>query len=138
MSRVKPPAPRPCGSCPYRRDAPSGVWSAEEYEKLPLYDGPTGEQAMSVFMCHQQDGCLCAGWVGTHDMEENLALRLAVASDAITVEDFHAVCDYETDVPLFESGAVAAEHGMARIEEPGEDAIRVVTKLAGKRGRRVA
>ncbi|MFD7961193.1 DUF6283 family protein [Streptomyces zaomyceticus] len=39
-----PPAPRPCASCPYRRDVPSGVWSRGDYVKLPLYDGPTWTQ----------------------------------------------------------------------------------------------
>lgn len=24
----------PCETCPYRRDVPSGVWSADEYRKL--------------------------------------------------------------------------------------------------------
>lgn len=27
------PRPRPCRSCPYRRDCPSGVWAAETYDR---------------------------------------------------------------------------------------------------------
>ncbi|WP_367277007.1 DUF6283 family protein [Bradyrhizobium sp.] len=23
------PAPKPCGSCPYRRDVPSGIWGSQ-------------------------------------------------------------------------------------------------------------
>ena len=57
---IDPPAKRPCGSCPYRRDAPSGIWSREEYEKLPEYDKPTAYQPPQVFMCHRNAGCLCA------------------------------------------------------------------------------
>lgn len=26
---------QPCDTCPYRQDAPSGLWSASEYAKLP-------------------------------------------------------------------------------------------------------
>ncbi|MFC6371193.1 DUF6283 family protein [Nonomuraea thailandensis] len=37
-----PPARRPCGTCPYRKDAPSGMWSQEMvFDKLRGYDRPT-------------------------------------------------------------------------------------------------
>lgn len=55
---IKAPAKNPCGSCPYRRDVPSGIWSEEEYDKLPQYDLPTGDQPPNVFLCHQQNGRL--------------------------------------------------------------------------------
>jgi hypothetical protein len=53
------PARNPCGSCPYRKDVPSGVWETLEYEKLPPYDGETFEQPFEAFFCHQQNGRLC-------------------------------------------------------------------------------
>nr|WP_280343300.1 DUF6283 family protein [Nocardia neocaledoniensis] len=40
MDKIGPPAPRPCVSCPYRRDVPSGVWDFGEYEKLRGYVPP--------------------------------------------------------------------------------------------------
>jgi hypothetical protein len=129
------PARSPCGSCPYRLDVPSGVWSAEEYAKLPGYDEPTWGQPTGVFYCHQQDGRVCAGWAGTHDMEENLGLRLAVAAGFVSVEDFDAIRDYESPVPLFESGRAAADHGLAELERPGEKAVRTIQRLERKRGR---
>ena len=131
---MKPPAPRPCGSCPYRRDIPSGVWEAEEYEKLPGYDLPTAEQPPSVFLCHQQDGRLCAGWVGCHDMDENLGLRFAAITGKLTEEEIDQVLDYQTDVALFESGAAAHAHGIAEVEEPGEKARQIARKLSKKLG----
>ena len=131
--KVLPPAPRPCISCPYRRDVPAAVWAPEEYDKLPGYDLPTGEQPISVFDCHQQDGRLCAGWVACHDMEESMALRLAVSFDVLSEEDYHAVCDYTTDVPVFASGAEAAEHGVQGIETPTIEARRLVDKLRRRR-----
>lgn len=132
MSDIQPPADRPCGSCPYRRDVPSGVWHPEEYEKLPEFDKPTGEQPPTVFLCHRQNGRACSGWCGTHDMQESLGLRLASAMGRI--EDPDAFLDYETEVPLFESGAEAAEHGLREVEAPGDDAQRVMTKLLRQQG----
>lgn len=129
MSAVQRPAPAPCGSCPYRLDVPTGVWSEEEYAKLPDYDRPTGEQPAAVFLCHQQDGRLCAGWVGCHDMEESLGLRLVRAMGAISDEDYEAALDYSTSVGLFASGAEAAAHGRAEIEAPSKRAALTIQKL---------
>lgn len=129
------PAPNPCVSCPYRLDVPSGVWAEEEYRKLPPYDAETGLQPVGVFMCHQQDGRVCAGWAACHDMDENLGLRIAVADDRMTVEVATAICDYTTPVPVFESGAAAATHGLRDLEAPGDDAAAVMRKVTRRRGR---
>lgn len=126
------PAKNPCGSCPYRKDVPSGVWAAEEYDKLPAYDNETGLQPPGAFFCHQQNGRLCAGWVACHDMPNALGLRLALAFDAIDFEDFEAACDYTTDIPIWESGAAAAEHGKADIDAPSEKASRTVERILKK------
>lgn len=113
MTVCKPPAKRPCGSCPYRKDVPAGVWSKEEYEKLPPYDGETFEQPPKMFLCHRQDGHTCAGWVATHDMEQNLGFRLSCSQGEATEEWVDAFLDYTTDVPVWESGRAAAEHGLS-------------------------
>lgn len=135
MSEIKAPAPHPCGSCPYRRDVPGGVWDEEEYAKLPTYDGQTFEQDPSVFTCHQQDGRLCAGWVGCHDMSESIGLRVGVVLGAITEDVLDVVLDYETTTPLFSSGAEAAAHGRAELEAPGAKARRTIDKLERRRER---
>lgn len=134
MTRILPPS-RPCGSCPYRRDVPSGVWSEEEYDKLPRYDGDTASQPTSVFLCHQQNGRMCSGWVGCHDMQQSMGIRIGVLSDRIDPDDLDAIFDYESPVPLFASGAEAAAHGMAEVQAPSPEAGRVITKLNRKRGR---
>lgn len=118
-------AKAPCPSCPYRKSVPSGVWDATEYAKLPDWDGETFEQPAAVFMCHTQDGKLCAGWVGYRDPCDLLALRIGVARGRVSCEVF----DYQSPVPLFASGAEAAAHGTAEIEAPGIAAQRVVTKI---------
>lgn len=135
MTDVKPPAAAPCVTCPYRRDVPSGVWDETEYAKLPPYDSETAFQPTGLFMCHQQDGRLCAGWCGVHDMTHNLALRIAAAQGALSVDDVERVIDYETTVPLFESGAAAAAHGRAHLRRPGPDARDAIDRLERKRQR---
>jgi Family of unknown function (DUF6283) len=129
------PRKTPCASCPYRRDVPSGVWAAEEYDSLARYDGPTGEQAMAgalgVFLCHNDpEKSVCAGW--SHLADENtLALRLADAFDREV--DVQAILDYRTDVPLFASGTEAAEHGKRDIEAPSAEAAETVRKVTTTR-----
>jgi hypothetical protein len=112
------------------------VWSEEEYDKLPRYDGPTGDQLPAAFFCHQQNGRLCAGWVGCHDMEESMGLRIAVLAGAVTREGYEAALDYVSPVPLFASGAEAAAHGMAELQDPGLNARRTADKLRARRARR--
>ena len=132
-SAIKGPAPRPCESCPYRRDVPSGVWSADEYAKLREYDRDTWAQPPGLFQCHQtgpqdRSARLCAGWVGCHGYEL-IALRIGVANGTLD----SSVIDYTTDVELFGSGAEAAEHGEADIEYPGKEARALVEKIAASR-----
>ena len=74
--------------------------------------------AFGLFHCHSQPENLCAGWVGCHDMDHNLAVRLQAAD----VDP--AVFEYESPVPLFASGAEAAEHGKRDLEAPGPEAKR--------------
>lgn len=130
------PARRPCGSCPYRKSTPSGVWARSEYEKLPRYDLPTGDQPFGAFFCHQQDGRLCAGWVGCHDMEESMGLRMAARGGLLDIESWEAALDYECPVELFETGAEAAEHGLADLRNPGDPARRTIDKLVQRAARR--
>ncbi|MFF5265020.1 DUF6283 family protein [Actinomadura viridis] len=126
-------------SCPYRRDAPSGVWAREEYEKLPRYDAPTIEQPTGVFICHQYDhqsvgSRVCAGWAGCHDGDELLALRIAVLEEQMSPEQAQAIRDYSSPVALFGSGSEAAEHGLAELDRPGSRAVEAIDKITRVRG----
>jgi hypothetical protein len=133
-SKIQPPAAHPCGSCPYRRDVPSGIWAWEEYAKLPLYDRPTVEQPLNVFLCHQNTDSLCAGWCGCHDMAESYSLRYWAALGRL--EDPESVYGYTTTTPLFATGMAAALHGMKAIRRPGPKAKRTMHQLAAKKARR--
>jgi hypothetical protein len=131
-SNSSPAKPRksPCGSCPYRKNVPSGVWDESEYQKLAGYDGETFEQdATATFLCHQADGCACSGWLGHRNPENLLAVRLGLMRGVLDP----SCLDYTTDVPLFESGAAAAEHGMKNFRKPREDAMLVISKISCQR-----
>lgn len=115
-----------CTACPYRRDVPSGVWAAEEYDKLAEYDGETPYQPLGAFHCHATPEVICHGWAVVHGRQEGphalLAARM-VGIDPSTVEEH---------TPLFSSGAEAAEHGKRDIEHPSEAAMDVVERLMSK------
>lgn len=135
---VHGPAPRPCASCPYRRDVPSGVWAASEYDKLIAYDADTPLQPPNLFLCHQtsaEDSArrVCAGWLGCHG-DSLLAVRLAAAYGALAEGDLAAAFNYRTDVALFESGASAAAHGRRDIDDPDDRARGAIAKISRRRG----
>ncbi|MFJ2662524.1 DUF6283 family protein [Arthrobacter koreensis] len=123
------PRKSPCASCPYRKNVPSGIWDQSEYDKLSRYDGEMHEQsATAVFMCHQQDGCVCSGWLAHREPADMLAVRIGLMSGQMDM----ACLDYATDVELFSSGAAAAAHGQRDIDEPSEAAIAVIGKITRK------
>lgn len=121
--------PRPCASCPYRCDVASGVWHPDEYEKLKGYDGETFDQPIATFFCHQGDGHVCSGWLGHRDPADLLAVRFGITSGKLDP----SVAEYTTTVPLFESGAEAAEHGMRDVNNPSAKAQKTIDKITKKR-----
>lgn len=127
-------AKAPCGSCPYRRDVPSGIWERVEYDKLPKYDGEIIDQMMAdatgLFLCHQQDGNLCAGWLACHRSDNLAAMRLHAA------EVDPMVWSYETACPLWSSGAEARAHGIKDIAEPSAAARKKIDGLMSRQNRK--
>lgn len=133
MTEKLTPPKEPCGSCPYRKDVPAGIWTEDEYQKLPPYDRETWAQPRALFMCHQNDGCLCGGWVACHG-NELLALR--IAGFLGTVDP--AISDYHPKADLFASGQEACDHGIAGIEDPDAAARRKIEGLMRQRARRAS
>lgn len=134
MIPVGPPSPRPCQSCPYRRDVASGIWDRQEYDKIERYDNEPSHQPQQVFACHQTDRDspqirLCAGWVGCHGGDNLLALRLAALNGTMSAHDVRVSRAYVSPVPLFSTAKQAAEHGCAEIDEPSQRARRTVEKI---------
>jgi hypothetical protein len=122
-----------CRACPYRRDVPSGVWAASEYDKLAEYDAPTGEQPYAAFYCHATPEAICHGWVvvskkndHAHDL---LGLRILASMGKF---DYGEIDLVEERTPLFDFGTEACEHGKRDIENPSEEALEVVARLGRK------
>jgi ribosomal protein S18 acetylase RimI-like enzyme len=120
----------PCRSCPYRCDTPSGVWSPEEYAKLPGFDDNT---AFGVFLCHHsrlgESERVCRGWLSVH--AESVAVRIAVARGEIPPD-----APYEpVTVELHTDGAAAAAAGMAEVAAPSPEAAAMIEGLMAKRRR---
>jgi hypothetical protein len=130
------PAPRPCESCPYRQDVPSGVWDESEYRKLPEYDKQTLEQPPGLFLCHQQNGRVCGGWAACHASQTGpyalMSLRWAYNLGTVTPEVLDSIFDYMSPVPVFSTGQEAMEHGLKELEEPTEEALHIMQKIERK------
>jgi hypothetical protein len=114
------------------------VWSQEEYDKLRGYDRPTVFQPVALWLCHHHDRSsprrrVCAGWAGCHDGAELLAVRVALATGLLSVADARALETYTSPVPLFASGAQAAEHGLADLDAPSLEAVRAIAKVDRRR-----
>lgn len=120
---------QPCTDCPYRLDAPSGVWSAEDYGKLPRYDAETGSQPLEPFACHATPDFYCHGWAVCHSARgheyELLSLRLFAPGAEIP----------RPAVPLFASGTEAAAHGLRDIKRPKRKARAAMARLLVRYGR---
>lgn len=118
----------PCEACPYRRDVPSGLWAASEYDKLVDFDLPTGEQPFQAFACHATPDHLCHGWAVVHSSRGHefdlLALRMGGSPPVPP-----------PGVPLFGSGREAAEHGKRDIAAPELAAEEAIERLQRKHPR---
>lgn len=131
-----PVAPEPCGSCPYRRDVPPGIWAAEEYHKLTRFAGeatPERLPALGTFLCHQTHPLgretLCRGWLTVE--RESLAVRLGCIEGRIDPRQV----DAPVTALLYDSGAQAAAMGLRGVRRPSGAAKRLIARLARKLGR---
>jgi len=104
-----------CASCPYRRDTPSGIWQAEEYEKLRAFDQEVTqlEDPLSVFLCHQSEvtgrETICRGWLSVH----RDSIAGAVRCDQVP---------REAEPLYYATGTEACEAGLAGVEQPSREA----------------
>jgi hypothetical protein len=101
------------------------VWDRAEYDKLRAYDAPTGEQPFAAFACHATPEHLCHGWAVVHSNRGHefdlLALRL-----------LHNPPVPEPGLPLFASGAEAADWGQRDDTEPSLEARLAIDRLMRK------
>ena len=125
----------PCKSCPYRKDVPSGVWHADEYERLKDYDQETFAQPFGIFLCHQQNESLCRGWLDCHG-SKLLAVRVGCSMHLLDPAAVDQALSEGPIVPVFASGREACEHGMKDIKKPKVKARRVIDFLTRKERQR--
>lgn len=120
----------PCSACPYRRDVPSGVWAAHEYDKLREYDEPTGSQPFAAFACHATPDHLCNGWAVVHSNRGHEYELLALRMEAGAMGALAAIPTPRTE--LFASGNEAADWGQRDVENPSVESRLAVERLTRK------
>jgi hypothetical protein len=87
-----PRQPRPCITCPWRRDTPPGAFGIDRYQQLrntvESPDGGSPGLADPMFACHNTiEGreAACAGWLAVYG-HGHVRVRLAVATGRIPPE----------------------------------------------------
>lgn len=94
----------PCTSCPYRTDAPLGLWSPAEFEALLRNDG---DMLGTKYGCHEfnkrpEEAQVCIGWL-INQRERNvpsIALRLTLMRNEPARKCFKEAA---SPAPLYES-----------------------------------
>lgn len=115
---------RPCPTCPYRRDVPPGIWAAAEYDRLRAYDQPTGEQPVAGFGCHTDPAVYCHGWAVVGSTRGHAFDLLALRINPVEIPP--------AAVALFPSGAAAADHGLAGVDDPPAAARAAIARLINR------
>lgn len=116
--------PRPCESCPFRRDAPI-AFGIDRFEQLRATIGEPGREVgfdAPMFACHwsvEGDEHVCAGWQAIHGIN-HLGARLAARTGVIPMDGFEPgedwpelISDYDEVIAL-----KAGPPGMCAIPTP--------------------
>jgi hypothetical protein len=88
----------PCGSCPYRKDAPIALWHREEYESVFRSETTTDPLDGTIYGCHatlRKEPQVCAGWLLDQQRRgvPSIRLRLALMRNDAAVAALEAVND---------------------------------------------
>lgn len=119
LSREKTKAPllfekrEPCKSCPYRTDAPIGLWSEEEFVDLLANDRT---QMGTLYGCHEyrkrkHEAQVCVGWL-INQRERNvpsMMLRITLMSNKQALACYN---EANSPVPLHSLEEMCAENGV--------------------------
>jgi hypothetical protein len=89
----------PCKDCPYLKDAPLAKWDLGHFKDVLARDT---ELLGAIWECHNNDGCVCVGWLMDQDNRRlpSISLRIELNRHHITREYMDALhCKSE----MFES-----------------------------------
>lgn len=106
----------PCKDCPYRKDAPIAKWDIEHFKDVLRFDK---DYIGTVWKCHQDDGCVCVGWLmDQHNRGlPSIKLRLLLSQHHITREYMDGLtCKSE----MFPSIEAMCHHNFPADFEPPE------------------
>lgn len=107
----------PCANCPYRKDAPLGLWHEDHYFDVIESEGsPLG----IVFQCHKdgekprKERSMCAGYLLDQKKRglPSVALRAKVSCDELALKAFKRV---RSTVEMFESATKMAIANLKKI-----------------------
>lgn len=102
MTATKNACTKPCGTCPYRRSTPLGVWDKAEYDNLR--DQDRREFGGSTFGCHLGDDTYCRGWLADQKKRgvPSIMLRLLLMTNKNGIGELFESVD-KNDPDLYNS-----------------------------------
>lgn len=112
----------PCGSCPYRKDAPLGLWHPAEFDNLARTER---DQFGAVFACHgtakKPTRSVCAGWLLAQREAgvPSIALRMRLMRDPRAVQAMEAVTDGGHELYPSVDAMIEANEALGRCPECG-------------------
>ncbi len=114
--------PSPCGSCPYRTDAPLGLWHPSEFDNLARTEE---SQHGAIFACHatakKPEWSVCAGWLIKQREAgvPSILLRLRLFQDPEAVRAIESVTDGGHDLYETVEDMIEANEALGRCDDCG-------------------
>jgi hypothetical protein len=127
---------RPCGNCPWRKDAPTEYWDAGHFREIWVNCQDDGLHVMACHYASQvaapADKPICQGWVRVMGFAA-IGVRIAFVKGRVTereIEDREGPELYESFEAMLRANKVtppARNHGI-------RDAASLLQKLTSKKG----
>lgn len=120
---------RPCGNCPWRKDAPRGYWHPEHFRAIARECRDDGTHTMGCHKSTPERQMVCAGWLGVIGYESIgariLALQGGPTPGDVSLEGLGMFAGYDdmlaangVDIPPRNT---VSEQALARPRVPGDD-----------------
>lgn len=116
---------QPCKTCPFRRDAPHGIWEPDQYVRI-AYLGSVVDHPSTPMGCHQHarqdpqsrgEATPCWGWVKS--APESFGVQLRLKQGMVTEADLEpGPVDVMTPEEMLEANGIEVEYLPARTPPP--------------------